>query len=62
MFQPNTTRHLRKKFRDEASKDMTFSVFNFLISSCWVTKCQPLTIDMSSIRWGGPRTVSWLPI
>ena len=36
-------------YQDKASMDMALDEFKYLTSTCWIEKCQPLTIDMMRI-------------
>ena len=50
IFKPNNFRDVINIYSDKCSMDMTLNEFNFLTSTCWDEKNQPLTIDMKKDR------------
>ena len=53
IFKPNNFLDVRNIYQDEASMDMQLNEFNFLTSTCWYEKFQPLFIDMTKDRYQG---------
>ena len=53
IFEPNNFLDVRNIYQDEASMDMTLNEFNFLTSTCWNEKFQPLFFDMFKDRYQG---------
>ena len=47
LFKRNNIRDVKNLFQDKASMDMKCKEFKELGFTCWETKHQPLTIDMS---------------
>ena len=47
IFKPNRFLHVCNNYQDKANMEMTLDGFNYLISTCWNEKYQPLTIDMT---------------
>ena len=53
IFKPNNFLDVRNLYQDKASMDMTLNEFEFLTSTCWNVKYQPLTIDMTKDKYTG---------
>ena len=53
LFRPNNSRNVQSLYQDKASMDMIIDEFKYLCNSCWQTKFQPLTIDMSKDKYCG---------
>ena len=53
IFKPNNFLDVRNIYQDKASRDMTLNEFKYLISICWNTTYQTLTIDMTKDRYMG---------
>ena len=47
IFKPNNFLDFRNFYQDKASMDRTSDEFEYLTSTCWNEKYQPLTIDMT---------------
>ena len=52
-FKPNSFLDLRNFYEDKASMDMTLNEFEYLTSTCWREKNQPLTVDMIRDAYDG---------
>ena len=53
IFKPNTFLDVRNIYQKKASMDMTLDEFNYLTSTSWNEKYQPLTIDMTKDEYTG---------
>ena len=53
IFKPNNFLDVRNICQDKASMDMALDEFNYLFSTCWNKKNQPLTIDMTKEKYTG---------
>ena len=53
IFKPNNFVDVRNIYQDKASIDMTLDEFNYLTSTCWKEKYQPLTFDLTKDRYQG---------
>ena len=53
IFKPNNFLDVRNLYQDKASMDMTLNEFQYLTSTCWNEKYQPLTSDMTKGRYQG---------
>ena len=53
IFKPNNFREVLNIHQDKSFLDITLNEFNFLISTCWNEKYQPLTIDMTEDKYTG---------
>ena len=53
LFKPNNYLDVRNIYQDKASMDMTLDEFKYLTSSCWNKIYQPLTIDMTKVKYTG---------
>ena len=53
VFKPNKFRDVLIFYQDKSSMDMTLNEFKLLTSSCWNEKYQPLTIDMTKVKYTG---------
>ena len=54
IFKPNYFRDVQNLYQDEASMDMSLQKFEYLNSTCWNEKYQPLTFDMTKDKHSGP--------
>ena len=52
-FKPNNFLDVRNIYQDKISMDMTLDEFEYLTSTCWNEKYQPLTIDMTKDKYTG---------
>ena len=53
IFKPNNFRDVLNLYQDKSSMDMTLNEFKLLTSTCWNEKYQPLTIDMTKVKYTG---------
>ena len=53
IFKPNKYRDIQNLYQDQTSMDMTLNEFNYLTSTCWDKKYQPLSIDMTKDKYTG---------
>ena len=53
IFKPNNFLDVRNIYQDKASIDMTLDEFKYLTSTCWNEKYQPVTIDMTKVKYTG---------
>ena len=53
IFKPNKFLDVRNIYPDKDSMDMTLDEFEYLTSTCWNEKNQPLTIDMTKDKYHG---------
>ena len=47
IFKSNNFRDVQNLYRDKASMHMTFNELKYLTITCWESKYQPLTKDMT---------------
>ena len=52
-FKPNISSDVQCLYQDKSSMDMTLNEFNLLIYIRWNEKYQPLTIDMTKVKYTG---------
>ena len=53
IFKPNNFRDVENLYQDKASMNMNLNEFEYLTSTCWNEKYQPLTIDMTKDKYQG---------
>ena len=53
IFKPNSFKDVQNPYQDKASMDMSLNEFKNLTSTCWNETYQPVTIDMTKIRYTG---------
>ena len=53
IFKPNNFTDFQNLYQDKTSMYMTLKKFKILISTCWVEKYQPFTIDMTKDKYIG---------
>ena len=51
IFKPNNFRDVQNLYQDKTPMDMTLNESEYLTSTCWNEKYQPLTIDMSKDKY-----------
>ena len=51
IFKPNNFRVVQNLYQDNASMDMTLNVIKYLTSICWDKHYQPLSIDMTKVKF-----------
>ena len=53
ILKPNNFLDVRSIYQDKASMNMTLDEFKYSTSTCWNEKCQPLTFDMTKVKYTG---------
>ena len=53
IFKPNNFLNVRNIYQDKVSMDMTLDEYKYLTSTCWNKIYQPLTIDMTKVKYCG---------
>ena len=53
IFKPNNFRDVLNIFQDKSSMDMILNEIKVLTSTCWNEKNQPVTIDMTKVKYQG---------
>ena len=53
IFKPKNFREAVNLYQDKSFMDMTLNEFNLITSTCWNEKYQPLTIDMTKVKYTG---------
>ena len=53
IFKPNNFRDVQNLSQDKTSVDMTLDEFKLLTFACWNEKYQPLTFDMTKVKYTG---------
>ena len=62
LFELNNLLDVRNIHQDKASMDMTLDEFKYLTSTCWKEKYQPLTVDMTKVKYTGRYRLGLNPI
>ena len=53
IFNPNIFRDVQNLYQDQASMDMSLNELKYLTGTCWNKKYQPLTIEMTKVKYRG---------
>ena len=53
IFKPINFRYVLNIYQDKSSMDMTLNEFKLLTPTCWDKRYQPLTIDMTKVKYTG---------